>query len=593
MKKLLILGGLFCAMLGAAQAQWNGSTADPIQISEKYVWGDEMVADDEGNIYFYYLSPMGSEADLSSLRIVPYVKKINYDGTEAWDKALRLSAYPTKTYTMINSYITLDKQGNLVATVWDERLDSVQGLYTATAYKISPEGEMLWGEEGVNLCEGKSLAYGACMNLTTLDDNSTVFAWAGKAQGESSQQDEIYMQRVTADGKTQWTGKKIAVNQTKVTYPYMVNAGHNEYFMFYCQGSTPELYVQKFDFDGNAVWAQPTLVYGMGGFGNGGAMQTIVSVAEAKNGMLIGWNDDRDNTQVEKTYIAYIDRDGKHVFPTADAGLQVGYVELRSFAPKMAYDYENDEIYVTWVVTSVNQAYRQVRAQRVSASGELMWDNEGIEICPLAERQAGQQSVQVGPKGGAIFFYMAQKENGDYTHTRAFAALYGQDGKPVWEDEEVALTDGQHPQASMVSLPLRKNQWVVSFHDSRNYDNNLNNYDIFAQNILIDGTLGDDAHLNEGGGEVANEGGLEAAAFGVYPNPVQDRLNIRVATGAPAALRLTLCTVTGQEMAVLYDGRVQGGEMLHVARPAGVKAGLYLVKAVIDGEASTVKVVFN
>lgn len=609
MKANMILGCLAWILVAMpAYAQWSDNTSAPIQISEKYTWGDEMLVDDEGNVYFYYLSPEGSMAgeeqknvspksfrhykngiygDGKSLRIVPYVKKINYNGTEAWASPLRLSAYPTKSYTMINGYITLDKQGNLLAVVWDERLDSVNGGYTATAYKISPEGQMLWGEEGVNLCEGKSLAFGACMNLTTLDDNSTVFAWAGMEKYEESARQAIYMQRVTADGKTQWTGKKIADDQAAITYPYMVNAGSNEYFMFYCSGATPDFYVQKYDFDGNAVWAQPTLVYGMGGFGNGGAMQTIVNVAPAKNGMLVGWNDDRNNTKQERTYIAYIDRDGKHVFSTGDAGLQVGYSDLRSFRPSMAYNYETDDIYVTWRETSSTQSYQQVRAQRVSPSGELMWDTEGVEICALEERQAGQESVQAGLKGGAIFFYMTQRAMGDFGHTVAYASLYSQEGQPVW-DKDVALTDGQNSQASLVSLPLRKNQWVVSFHDNRNYDGNQNYYDVFSQNILIDGKLGSDAHL------LANENGLEAvAAFGVYPNPVRESLNIRIETGHPATLRLTLCNLLGMEVASLYEGRVQGMEVLSLPRPAGVKAGAYVVKAILDGKESAVKVILQ
>ncbi len=589
MKKIMILGCLAYALAAMpAQAQWSDNTAEPVRISEKYTWGDEMAVDAEGNIYCYYLSPMGSEENLSSMRIIPYVKKINYDGTEAWDKALRLSAYPTKTYTMVNGYITLDKQGNLVATVWDERLDSVNGGYTATAYKISPEGRMLWGEEGVNLCEGKSLAFGACMNLTTLDDNSTVFAWTGIEDREASAPQAIYMQRVTADGKTQWTGKKIADAQTTITYPYMVNAGSNEYFMFYCSGSTPDFYVQKYDFDGNAVWAQPTLVYGMGGFGNGGAMQTIINVAPAKNGILVGWNDDRNNTKQERTYIAYIDRDGKHVFSTGDAGLQVGYSELRSFRPSMAYNYESDDIYVTWRETSASQSFQQVKGQRISPAGELMWDTEGVAICELEERQAGQESVQAGLKGGAIFFFMKQRAMGDYGHTMAYASLYSQDGRPVWDEKEVALTDGESAQGGLVSLPLRKNQWIVSFHDSRNYENNLNYTDVFAQNILIDGKLGGDTHL------VANEDGIKTvAAFGVYPNPVRESLNIRFETGAPSALRLTLCNLLGMEVAPLYEGRVQGTEVLRLQRPAGVKAGLYVVKASLDGQESGVKVILQ
>lgn len=552
-----------------------------------------MVVDDAGNVYFYYLSPEGSMDGVEtavyspaegekSLRIIPYVKKLNYDGTEAWASPLRLSAYPTRSSTTINDYLTLDKQGNLLAVVWDKRLDSAYNRYTATAYKISPEGQMLWGDEGVNLCEGKTLAVGACMNLTTLDDNSTVFVWTGVENRNEGNKQVIYMQRLTADGRAQWTDKKLEDAEVSISYPYVVYAGSNEYFLFYCSGVRPDLYVQKYDFDGNAVWAKPTLVYGKGGFGNGGIMQTIVNVAPAKNGMLIGWSADIGNQ--ERTYIAYIDKNGKHVFPAGEAGLQVGYSDLRSFQPSMVYNYETDDIYVTWRETTANQSRQQIKGQRVSLAGELMWHPDGLEICELKEREVGKESVQAGLKGGVIFFYMAQRARGDYGHTVAYASLYSLDGHPVW-GKDVALTDGQHAQSGLVATPLRKNQWVVSFHDKRNWKNE---HDIFAQNILIDGTLGSDAHL------LANEGGLEAvAAFGLYPNPVRESLNVRIETGRPSALRLTLCNLLGMEVAPLYEGRVQGTEVLNLPRPAGVKPGAYVVRAVLDGRESAVKVVLQ
>lgn len=571
---MLLMGSLLS--LWPVQAQWSGKTSEPIQISEKYIWDDGWTVDADGNVYFYYLSP-------DNMRIIPYVKKVNYDGTMGWDAPIRLSAYPTLTFTMVNDYVTMDREGNVVAIVWDERLDSVNRNYTATAYKISPEGAMLWGEEGVNLCDGESLRSGLCMKLITLEDNSTVFVYSGSLRKEDKTREGIFMQRVSADGKVLWAGRDLTVSGN---YPFLVNAGNNEFYMVYCTGSKPEVYVQKYDFDGNAVWARPTLVYGEGGSGTGGAMHTVLCVAPAKDGLLVGWYDDRNETYAESVYLAYIDRNGKHVFGPGNAGLKLGYSDNRQLYLQCIYNEADDAIYAIWREMDDAQTSQQLKGQKISTSGELMWRPEGMEICWMEERQAGQGSVQACEEGGAAFFYMTQSPY-DYNHTQAYAVRYSSEGDILWS---TALLDGQHAASDLKSLPFRKNQWVVKIRDGRNYEGQggaFDNFDIFAQNVLIDGKLGSDAHLS-------NEDGLSMTmAFGVSPNPVRESLNVQIESTRPAALKLTLCNLVGMEVATLYEGRVEGSGMLYLARPAGLKAGLYVVKAVLDGKESSVKIVLQ
>ncbi len=575
---LLLIGSVLLSL--PVRAQWSGEASQPLQISEKYIWDDDWAIDADGNVYFYYLSP-------DNMRIIPYVKRVNYDGTMAWKEPIRLSAYPTLTFTMVNDYVTTDRDGNLVAIVWDERLDSVNRNYTPTAYKISPEGEMLWGKEGVNLCDGESLRSGLCMKLITLEDNSTVFVYSGSLRKEDKTREGIFMQRVSADGEVLWGGRDLTVSGN---YPFLANAGNNEFYMVYCTGSGPEVYVQKYDFDGNAVWARPTLVYGKGNFGTGGAMHTVLSVEPAKDGLLVGWYDDRDETWAESVYLAYIDRNGKHVFSTGDAGLKIGYSENRQLYVQCVYNEADDAIYAIWREMEIEETMQQMKGQKISTSGELMWRPEGVELCYLEERQAGQGSVQANKDGGAAFFFMTQAPQ-DYNHTMAYALLYTSDGTPALEQREVALLDGRHAASDLKSMPLRHNQWVVKIRDGRNYEGQsgaFDNFDIFAQNVLTDGKLGSDAHL------LANEDGIAAVTlFGVSPNPVRETLNVQIETARPSALRLTLCNLFGMEVATLYEGRVEGSEMLNLPRPAGLKAGLYVVKAVLNGKESGVKVVLQ
>lgn len=579
MKKLFnfALAILALCLSFSAHAQWSDNNVNNNQISEGYTWGDEFVVDKEGSSYFYYLQP---ETDL---RIIPYLKKLDYNGNEVWKNPIRVSAYPTRTFTQINQLLAIDNESNIILVVCDKRLDSMNNENTLTAYKISPEGKMLWGENGVSITEGKSYDLAAVLNVIVLEDNSVVFAYqCGEGTTEEDMTSKIRMQRVLSDGSIKWQGKNISEEGVSIQYPYAANAGNNEFYLLYTKGTTPEICMQKFDFDGNPMWSKPTLVYGLGGFGNAGAMQTILDVKPAKDGVMVLWNDDRGGTNQETVHIAYIGKDGQHKFTTADEGTRVCYSDLRQFVPQAVYDMANDVIGIAFTETIGGQQQRKVTFQLMSSAGELLLAPEGVDVCPLLSHQAGQHTIELGPKGSFCVFYMTQE---DATHTVLQASLFDNKGKKMWKEGSVKLTDGAHSQSSTQSSPLVKDQWVVSFSDNRK-TGKLSNSHVYAQNIKVDGTLGVSTSNEKAiGGQV--EGNIV-----VYPNPVKEMFNIKILDGTVnEQVKIVLYNMLGVEIGVLYNGSANGN--ISIERPNSIEKGVYLLKATINGREAGTKVVLQ
>ena len=72
----------------------------------------------------------------------------------------------------------VDKDGNAIVVVHDLRNSpSEEQLLSYTIYKVSPEGEMLWGNEGLSIDGGISYETSAAMKVIQLEDGSYVFAW--------------------------------------------------------------------------------------------------------------------------------------------------------------------------------------------------------------------------------------------------------------------------------------------------------------------------------------------------------------------------------------------------------------------------------
>ena len=102
-------------------------------------------------------------------------------------------------------------------------------------------------------------------------------------------------------------------------YPYVVDAGDNEFILFW---QSDGLMARKLDFDGNDIWAQPTTVFS-GELNPQIPAWTYLEVIPANGGIVAGWYGFEGDGHY--TQIAYILPDGSHAFADADKGLRLAY----------------------------------------------------------------------------------------------------------------------------------------------------------------------------------------------------------------------------------------------------------------------------
>lgn len=180
-----------------------------------------MAVGDDGDIWAVNYHPNLKDADDEyDIEHVVYEYRLQHfdkNGNPLFpEDGILISDYANKSYTVVSNYIHVDSEGNCIVAVSDQR-NASDIECSVTAYKVSPTGEQLWGEDGVAVSDALHPAdFVACMRLVEMDDHSIVFAWQESDREGAS---NVCLQRISKDGKAQWGTSKNGMRVRPVLIP--------------------------------------------------------------------------------------------------------------------------------------------------------------------------------------------------------------------------------------------------------------------------------------------------------------------------------------------------------------------------------------
>lgn len=412
MKKIFTLLLALVTIINA-YGQW---TEQPISIvtDGTSMYNNEAIVGEDGTTYFLYYHPNLKEAvdeyDTDNVIYEYRLQAIDKNGERKFgDLGILISDYSNRSYCVVNNYLHIDKDGNLIVVVSDARdCEDGKSFLGAYAYKLSPEGEMLWDENGITLDWDSDLI--AAMKIISLADGSHVFAWM-RATGTNATTITIKLQRLSSDGEAQWGANEVCLTSETVTYqyPYLVDAGMNQFILVYAKGGAQDIYARKIDFDGTSVWSEDARVY-RGGWG-GIPIWTLLDIQPSGDGgVIIGWNDDRNYTNIESAYISYVTGDGKIGFLGAsdEGDVKLSYSDWKQYNCKVKADPAGDGFLAFFREADGSQNWQHMIVQKVSKQGELLFGDDGIQLSDFEQVAFGYNSIQIGNENEAAFFYMKQ-----------------------------------------------------------------------------------------------------------------------------------------------------------------------------------------
>lgn len=582
MKKELLLS--LCALcFSFANAQWN---PDPeannlIVPGGTSYYATELNIAPDGTAWFMYYHPnlinAENEYDTANVVYEYRVQAIDKDGNKLFGDELGLlvSNYPARSWCVVNKYTAFDNDGNFIIAVHDCRNSPDGNALSYTAYKISPQGEMLWDEDGVSLDGGIASDVSAAMSLTALDDNSVVFAWMRDVNGLM----RVDLQRVSAEGVPQWDIDEVSLYSatTPYWYPYVVNAGSNQVILVYGRGASSDLYARKLDFDGTQVWESDTRIY-RGGWGSIPMWTKLCVVPSGDGGVLLGWNDDRDSDNSELPYMSYVKGDGTLGFSAAsdNGDVRLSWADMQGWQIKVMPDPDNDGFLAIWRSTDRSQGWEYPVVQRVSKTGELLFGDEGQPLTELLYTTYGYMSLQPGEDDTFAAFWMEQRDGfGDVT---TFSQLIdSKTGEMKWE-EPFCFTPAIRERSSLCTgVNLTEKYWITHWEDGGILGAGVNPDYLCIQRVNFDRTFG--SEHTTGINDVTSDDTANAIAY--------DNGSFCITLANSGNATITIYDLSGKIVDTAYTGTLNSGK--NIIEWDNVPSGLYIAQIKCGSYNETIK----
>jgi hypothetical protein len=284
---------------------------------------------------------------------------------------------------------------------------------------------------------------------------------------------------------------------------------------------------------------------------------TIVS--DGAGGAIVTWQDARSGPTAD-IYAQRVNAVGVPLW-TAD-GVALCTAANGQAYPTIASDGAAGAI-VTWYDNRSGTNY-DIYAQRVNKTGVVQWTADGVALCTAANDQANPTIVSDG-SGGAIVTWQ-DRRSGNYD---IFAQRVNAAGVPQCTADGVKVCTAAGDKQVPTIVAAGAGGAIVTWQDGRS-----GNYDIYAQNINGDCTLG---------GTVVSVPAVPiAASFAlsrVEPNPSVGELRVSFSLLDDTAASLEVYDLTGRRLESQELGSLGAGAHI-VALGRGVRwpPGIYEVR---------------
>ena len=157
LKQTIFLKILFIISFG--NSQWLADPSEPILIGEGIQ--PQVKATSDGGVYIAWITDGNYHI---------YIQRLNLNGEIQFnDSGMLISDNPNSSWIAINHInLDVDSEDNAILTTVDQRT----GIWEVYAWKISPEGDLVWGEDGIAVTD-----YGLVNmspRISILADNSVI-----------------------------------------------------------------------------------------------------------------------------------------------------------------------------------------------------------------------------------------------------------------------------------------------------------------------------------------------------------------------------------------------------------------------------------
>lgn len=408
-----------------------------------------------------------------------YAQYLNADGVPQLPAGGVLVSNHPSLSSLVDYDLNVDSSGNALIIFTDARAGTDRDIY---AYRVSQSGSMLWGADGVTLSANDS--FEADPRITQTSDGQFVAIWPRSAPGQA-----MMMQRLDADGNKLFGTDGIVAagnGSENPAFCEMIPGEDGSVIVIYIRdtatfSSPRHVHAQKYSSTGQPLWG-----------GKGGTpiilSSAVVPIAhrprilsDGQGGAIFAWH----NTQTGafNVWVQRVTSNGTVLFP--DGGAQAANFPARlHLDPALAFLPETNETLVVWNERNTAQSQWGIYAQRLSPTGARILGDEGVVLLPVnTVNKLSPRATNVA--GGALVFLLEQV-NPPSQHHRALAMRIDANANLVWGALPLVASSAPSGKARLPVTASPDGVAKLIWEDDRNGQA----YDIYAQNVRPDGTLG-------------------------------------------------------------------------------------------------------
>ena len=527
-RKMWVLMGLLALVAQGASAQWSSDPAVNLPIADGP--GLQVVphcaTTSDGGCYVGWFDSPGS----GDYKV--YIQRLSPSGEEMLPhNGVLVSDHPSKTFLYDWAMIT-DRHDNVVLAFCDIR----EGDFRPYIYKLDPDGNFLWGADGIALAQSDRVFWGF-PDLTETASGDIVVVWP-----DGSEDTAIMMQRLSPAGDLLLgaAGLQIGGQSGKTAYAAKVIPSDEDNVIVawspdYSYSAKRQITAQKFDPAGTPLWEDEVDVFNREAM----LMGTFFSLQpDGADGGFLAWTKTEDLKFA--CQVQHLTSQGVELFPHngVDAFPESAYQQI---CPTLNHDPATGEIWLFSRSQNGGGTAFGLNGQKLAADGSHLWGLAGRELLPVDDTlKYAPRSVLVPGTGAMVFQVTGYSQPVD--EDIIIGALVNDDGDFVWPQEFVALSsflsDKSNLRVIMGSDGVAKAIWNDRLDGLS---------DIYGQNLNLDGTLGGAAS------PVFDFPTSSQAVMSIYPNPFNPGTTIRFDTAVTQAVSLRIYSVDGRLVRTLVD----------------------------------------
>ena len=295
-----------------------------------------------------------------------------------------------------------DGAGGTIIT-WTDGRSGSDDIY---AQRVDASGNTLWMDNGTVICNATDdqWVYEICSDNV----GGAIIIW----EDDRGPDRDVYAQRIDASGNTLWMDNGTVIcNATGGQMAPKIcsdNVGGAIITWDDSRGDNLDIYAQRIDASGNTLWMDNGTVI-CNATGDQGNHDICI---DEMGGAIITWDDDRGLDR--DVYAQRIDASGNTLW--MDNGTVICNATGGQMAPKICSDNVGGAI-ITWDDSRGDNL--DIYAQRIDASGNTLWMDNGMSICTESNGQALPE-ICSGGTGGAIIAWL------DFRHIMDYETIYAQ-----------------------------------------------------------------------------------------------------------------------------------------------------------------------